>query len=263
MGRQQARPAPLRVFGSEARRFRELAGISQVQLADKIHISGSHVGKIERGETRCDRTIAVGMDGVLDTRGSLPSLWDELVQNAAFPVWFDWPEIEADAVRLLSYECLVIYGLLQTEAYATALLEGDAQAVAARIGRQEILTRAEPAPPRLTVVLTEAVLTNEVGGPEVMREQLDRLLALSSSRITIQILVGPLPASATAGAFALATMPDRSEFGYVETAARGLTLNEPDDMYTLTGIYDEIRAQALPVGQSKDHIRRIMEERWT
>lgn len=263
MSRQQGRPAPLRVFGSEARRYRDLAGLSQAQLAEKIPISSSHIGKIERGETRCDRMLAVRMDEVLDTRGALPALWDELVQSAAFPVWFDWPEVEADAVRLQSYQCTVVYGLLQTEDYAAALLEGDGQAVTARMKRQQILTRTDPAPPRVSLVLTETVLTTEVGGPAVMREQLDHLLELSSSRISIQVLAGQLPPRATAGAFVLATMPDRSEIAYVETAARGFTLNEPDDMHMLSGTCDEVRARALPVDQSKDHIRRIMEERWT
>ncbi len=262
MAKRYARPAPLKVFGSEVRRFRELARLSQQQLGDKIHISGSHIGKIERGETRCDRDLAMGLDEELDTRGSLPSLWDELVLNAVFPAWFDWPEIESKAGRLHSYECLVVYGLLQTEAYAAALLDDDAQAVAARMSRQEILHRQEPPPPRVSVLLTEGVLTNEVGGPEVMREQLEHLLTLASSRVSIQIVPGPLPPAGTVGAFCLAALPDRGEFAYLETAARGITLNEPEDIVTLIDSFDAIRSRALPVDQSKDHIEKIMKERW-
>jgi DNA-binding XRE family transcriptional regulator len=236
--------------------------MSQSNLGDKINISGSHIGKIERGESRCDRTLAVRMDELFSTAGLLASLWDELVQSAAFPPWFDWPEVEAEAVQLQVYQCLILYGLLQTEAYAAALLDGDAEAVAARMTRQKILTRAEPPPPRISVVLTEYVLTNEVGGREVMRDQLKHLLELSSSRLTIQILTGPLPPSGNSGAFVLATMPDRSEIAYVDSGARGFTLNEQGDMHTLAGGYDEIRSRALPVDLSNDHIQRIMEERW-
>jgi transcriptional regulator with XRE-family HTH domain len=158
MAKRHVRPAPLKVFGSEVRRFRELAELSQAQLGDKIPISSSHIGKIERGETRCDRKLAVRMDEILDTRGSLPSLWDELVEKAVFPAWFDWPEIETEAIRLQSYECLVVYGLLQTESYAAALLEDDPQAVSARIGRQEILHRQDPPPPRLPPRAAMAVM---------------------------------------------------------------------------------------------------------
>jgi transcriptional regulator with XRE-family HTH domain len=263
MAKRHVRPAPLKVFGSEVRRYRELAGLSQAQLGDKIPISSSHIGKIERGETRCDRKLAVRMDEILDTRGSLPSLWDELVEKAVFPAWFDWPEVETEAVRLQTYQCLVVYGLLQTESYAAALLEGDSQAVSARMGRQEILHRQDPPPPRLSVLLTEGVLTNEIGGADVMREQLEHLLAAPSSRISIQVLRSPLPPSGTAGAFCLATLPDRSELAYVETAARGLTLNEPDDIQTISDMSDALRSRALPVDLSRDHIQRIMEERWT
>lgn len=263
MTNPHGRPAPLRVFGGEVRRFRELAELSQAQLGEKVPISSSHIGKIERGETRCDRKLSVRMDQILDTRGTLPSLWDKLVRNAVFPAWFDWPQVEAEAGRLLAYECMLVYGLLQTERYASALLYGDAEAVAARLGRQEILRREDPHPPQLTVLLAEGVLTNERGGPDVMREQLEYLLSVDSPRISIQIVPNPVPSAGVAGAFCLATLPDRSELGYVETPARGITLNEPDDIQTLSDRYDALRARALPVDQSKEHIRRVLEERWT
>jgi transcriptional regulator with XRE-family HTH domain len=263
MARRQGRPAPLKVFGSEVRRFRELTGLSQAQLGDKIPISSSHIGKIERGETRCDRKLAVSMDEILDTRGSLPSLWDELVEKAVFPAWFDWPEIEAEAIRLQSYECMVVYGLLQTERYAAALLESDPHAVSARMGRQEILHRQDSPPPALSALLAESTLTNEVGGSDVMREQLEHLLSAPTSRISIQVIRSPLPPAGIAGAFCMATLPDRSELAYVETAARGLTLNEPSDIQTISDRYDTLRSRALPVDLSRDHIQMIMEERWT
>jgi transcriptional regulator with XRE-family HTH domain len=263
MAKRHARPAPLKVFGSEVRRFRELAELSQAQLGDKIPISSSHIGKIERGETRCDRKLTMKMDEILDTRGSLPSLWDELVEKAVFPAWFDWPQIETEALRLQSSECMVVYGLLQTERYAAALLEDDPQAVAARMSRQEILHRQDSPPPLLSVLLTDSVLTNEVGGAAVMREQLELLLAAPTARISIQIVRSPLPPSGIAGAFCLATPPDRSELAYVETAARGHTLNEPSDIQTISDRCDALRARALPVDLSRDHIQRIMEERWS
>jgi ribosome-binding protein aMBF1 (putative translation factor) len=58
------------------RRYREDKGLSQAVLADKVPVSGSYVGAVERGETRCTRAFAVTLDDVLDTRGALPSLWE-------------------------------------------------------------------------------------------------------------------------------------------------------------------------------------------
>lgn len=253
----------LKVFGGETRRFRTVAGLSQDRLAEKVPISGSHIGKIERGETRCDRSIAVRLDEILDTRGTLPSLWDELVKNAAFPVWFDWPPVEEQATLLRSYENQVVYGLLQTEEYAAALLSGDGEAVAARIGRQRILTRETPPPPRLVVLMTEYVLYHEVGDREVMRGQLEHLLDLPSDRVSVHILPGPLHPAGTAGAFAIATLPDRSELAYMETAARGLTIDDVEDIQALSDAYEAIRSRALPVDASRDFIRRVLEERWS
>jgi transcriptional regulator with XRE-family HTH domain len=263
--KRQNRPHPLRAFGREVRRYRELAELSQAQLAEKIPISSSHIGKIERGETRCDRKLAVRMDEILDTRGALPSLWDELVKDAAFPTWFDWPEVEAnpEAISLAAYECTVVYGLLQTEDYASALLRGDEAAVCARMGRQEVLTREDPQPPRINVLLSENVLTNQIGDEKVMREQLDHLLTVASDRIQLQVVRNPMPTTGTDGSFCLATLADRSELAFVETPARGFTLSERDDIQTLSDKLADIRACALPLDQSRDYIRRVMEERWT
>lgn len=129
--------------------------------------------------------------------------------------------------------------------------------------RQAILSRDDPPPPRLSVLLTEGVLRNEVGGPGVMRGQLEHLLSLSRPRISVQVVPGALPPTATGGAFVLATLRERAEMAYVATAARGITMSEPDDIRILSDVYDAIRSRALPVDMSKDFIRRILEERWT
>lgn len=258
----RGRPPILRVFGKEVRRYRLAAGLSQDRLAEKVPMSGSHVGNIERGESRCERHVAERFDEILDTKGALPSLWDELVKDVAFPVWFDWPPVEEEAVLLQTYQPMVVYGLLQTERYATAVLEGDKQAVDARMSRQRILERTDPPPPRLSVILAEPVLYNEVGGREIMREQLERLITLASPRIGVHIAQWPLHPLGFSGAFVIATLPDRSELAYVETPARGITTNDSADLRVLSDSYVAIRSGVLPVQASIDLIRQVMEERW-
>lgn len=158
--------AALQVFGAEVRRYREDKEISQASPADRFPVPGSYIGAVERGETRCTRAFAVSLDDILDARGALPSLWDKLVRNPAFPTWFDWPSVEEGADSLQSYQCLVVQGLLQTPDYALCLLKGDKEAAEARIGRQAVLTRDDPPPPRLTIVLYEGVLHHQVGTRE-------------------------------------------------------------------------------------------------
>lgn len=251
------------LFGEEVRRFRQAKGLSQEGLGAKIPVSGSNIGQIERGDVRCARETAVKLDEILDTRGSLPSLWDKLVKDTAFPVWFDWPEVEAEATHLRTYQVSIMYGLSQIEEYAWVLLKGDPQKVAARMGRQDILFRQEPPAPRLSILLYEGVLHHQIGSAEVMAKQLGRLQELTElPNVSVQV-VPSLPSAGTAGSFTLATLPDRSEVGYADMAGRDLTLHEPDDIRALADSYDEIRDEALPVDMSRARIQKIMEERWT
>lgn len=101
--------------------------------------------------------------------------------------------------------------LLQTPDYAAALLGGDKEAVAARLGRQKVLVRGDPPPPRLSVLLYEGILHNEVGGKDVMREQLAHLLAMSEKpNISVLIVPGPISPAVSRGADHGGTMDDVS-----------------------------------------------------
>ncbi|GAA0355044.1 helix-turn-helix domain-containing protein [Actinoallomurus spadix] len=254
--------SPLALFGAELRLLRERAGLTQDQAGTKANYSGTHIGAVERAEDMPLRNFAERMDDVLDGGGVLLRLWDGLLKRSVHPPWFDWPVHESAAGLLRSFELAVVYGLLQTEAYARTLLHGDEQKVRARLARQEVLRRAEPDPPYLACVLDEAVLWRDVGGPEVMREQLQHLVAVVSERISVQIL----PCGAhrgVAGSFVLATVDDRRDVAYVETAARGITTGEPADLAELTERFESIRSRALPVDQSLDLITRTVKERWS
>ena len=90
---------------------------------------------------------------MLDTGGTLARLWP-LVSQEALPRWFrPFAEIEREATSIRTWEPLIVPGLLQTEAYARALITGwqpgDAaetveQQVSARMERQHLLDRADP-----------------------------------------------------------------------------------------------------------------------
>jgi transcriptional regulator with XRE-family HTH domain len=253
---------PLALFGSELRRYRERAVMSQDQLGAEINYSGSFIGQVERGEKRCERILAVRTDELFGLPDALTNLWDKTIKSNAFPSWFDWPIYEAQATTLCVFQLSVIYGLLQTKAYASDLLHGDEEAVAARLARQDILTRTDPPPPHLFCLLDEFTLLREIGDSKVMAEQLEHLTASASERISIQII----PARkhrGISGSFVIATLADGSEVAYLETAARGMTLGSRDDLRTLKENFGVIRSRALPVEMSMDFIARTAEERWT
>jgi transcriptional regulator with XRE-family HTH domain len=253
---------PLALWGSELRRFRELSGLSQDAAGNKIPVSGSHIGALERGESRTTPQLAAQLDQVVDARGSLIALWEKLILNSAFPTWFDWPKHESEAVQLQTFQSTVVYGLLQTEAYASALLRSDETAVAARMDRQTILAREDPPPPFLSVLMDESVLHRKVGDAKMMHEQLQHLVESVSRRVSIQVVPCEVH-DGLSGSFVLATMRDRSEVAYMDTAVKALTLASNEDLTTINESLVTLRAQALSVRESLDLINRMAEGKWT
>lgn len=258
----------LHAFGRRLRRLRETKGWSQESAGRRANGGGGvtpqYVGMVEAGRTRCTREFAQTMDRELGADGQLVELWDDLVKDAAFPLWFDFHSVEGEAVMLQSYQPLLVHGLLQTPGYAAALLRGDKEAVEARLRRQSVLTRESPPPPVFSLLLDEVALHREVGGPAVMREQLQHLLTMAElPDVTVQIVPGHGEHGGNSGPFTLATLEDRSEVVYADSAIRGLTFSDPEDIATVTRTLLTVRSLALPVGQSLELIRRTAAERWT
>lgn len=256
---------PLDLFGSEVRRYRQMAALSLAQLADQIPYAASTIGDIERGETGCDRVFAEECDRVLDTRDALTHLHDGLFdgRTAVFPEHFaDWPEYETQAESMRSYEPLVIDGLLQTPRYADVLLYGDQHAVQGRMDRQAILTRDEPPPPRLIYILTERVLRSRVGTAEVMNEQLHRLADAVSPRLSVQVIPDGAPHPGNLGAFRIATLPGNTRVAYTASEPHGRILDGLSDLERLHERFADIATYALPTELSAVLIREIAEDAW-
>ncbi|WP_106399164.1 helix-turn-helix domain-containing protein [Actinocorallia populi] len=256
----------LLAFGRQLRRYREAVGLSQESAGRRANggqgVSSQYVGQVESGRTRCTREFAATMDAELKAGGRLLELWDDLVLDSAFPTWFDWPNIEAEAVMIQSYQPLLVHGLLQTPGYASAILRST-DVVEARLNRQKILTRRQPAPPVFSLLLDEVALHRATGDSTVMREQLEHLLTVGElPNVALQIVPSRGEHLGNSGAFNLATLEDRSEVAYVESAIRGLTINDPDELASIARTLIEVRSLALPASHSRDIIRRTMEERW-
>lgn len=256
----QAVSPTLIAFGNQVRFYRERMGLSQDRLGERFPVSGSYIGQIETGKTRCTLEFAQQLDDIGDAQGCLVRLWRDLVQDAAYPTWFDWPGIEREAAMLQAFHLSVIYGLLQTPEYAMALLEDEA-AAEARIGRQSILTREDPAPPTLSVLMDENVLYRQVGSTKVMQGQMEHLIASQSKRLTIQVVPAEVH-DGLSGSFVLATMTDRSEVAYIETALRGMTMAGAGDAAKLSEALVSLRASAYSVRESMELIRKVAEEKW-
>jgi transcriptional regulator with XRE-family HTH domain len=255
----------LLAFGRRFRRFRNAKGWTQESLARRAHnglgVTPQYIGSIENGRSRCTREFVECMDRELEANGELIELYDDLVKDAAFPVWFDWHLVEPEADEIESYSLSVVHGLFQTPAYATALLRDDTAAVEARMRRQEIFTKKNP--PNFSLLLDECVLTRPAGNTEVMREQLEHLATIPLEQATIQIVPASAEHYGNSGSFNIATMEDRTQIAYVESGARGFTMSESADLATLSRTMKELRSLALPMSMSKELILRTVKDRWS
>jgi len=217
---EQAGPAVLRMLvGAHLRRLREERGISREDAGYSIRSSGSKISRMELGRVALkERDVAdlLTLYGVSDDTESGTVL--ALANRASAPGWWrafgdyvpSWLEtyvgLEQGTSVIRSYEIQCIPGLLQTEAYARAVIRLGHRAageqeiedrVRLRMRRQQILTKPDPA--RLWSIIDEGTLRRPVGGREVMRSQIEHLIEWSALRnVTVQVL--PFSVSAHAAA---------------------------------------------------------------
>jgi transcriptional regulator with XRE-family HTH domain len=175
--------------------------------------------------------------------------------------------LEAEAATIRTYEPELVPGLLQTADYARAVIRGGRprdtaqeidRRVEVRLERQEVLTRTNPPPPKVSVVLNEGVLARRVGGPDVMRAQLEHLTReRDRANIVIQILPfssGEHPAMV--GPFTMLTFLDPADPGVVnvENITSALALEQPEELQAYEEVWGAIQARAA----SPDDSRAVM-----
>jgi len=247
-------PAALRIkLGSELRRLRKAKRFSREQAGWEIRSSESKISRMELGRVPFkERDIAdlLTLYGVgaqeretllsLARQASAPGWWQQF--SDVLPAWFlPYLGLEESASLIRTYEAHFVPGLLQTADYARAVIRlGHAGASPTEIDRrtevrrrrQDVLRRAKP--PHFWVVIDEAVIRRPIGGPEVMREQIEALIeATRLPNVRLQII--PLAAGAQVPvgcAFAILRFPERGlpDVVYLEQLTSALYLDKPADV---------------------------------
>jgi transcriptional regulator with XRE-family HTH domain len=178
--------------------------------------------------------------------------------------------LEDEAVREDHFSCVYVPGLLQTRAYSTALQRANEvplepaeieRLVDIRMKRQEVLAR--PKPPRLWAILDESVIRRVVGSPEIMKEQLDRLLEASESpHIRLQVLPFSKGAhSAALGSFVIIGGTEPAlDVVYVDFHTGSLFLEKEEELDRYRLAFEYLRAQALDMEASSTMIHRARKE---
>jgi transcriptional regulator with XRE-family HTH domain len=247
----------------QLRRHREERKMSGSALGAILDLDRSSVSRLESGQVKLLEKHARVLDREWDTR----DLFHVLVlfaKSGHDPEWFKAHfEMEVRASELRIWELAWIPGLFQSEAYTQAVAIGAGlrdidKRVAVRMKRQECLLRDPP--PNLWVMLDEGVITQPVGGPEVMRGQLTRLLELGGQP-NISVRVVPRGAGAHVGrdgSFKIMTVEGK-ESVYVEASIGGRLAADVADVQLYRANFDRISDRALPVDASAELIQQVME----
>ncbi len=274
-----------RRLGAELRRLRESTELTVEQAGTHIHRSGPTISRMETGQFRfIARNVADLLDlyGVTDSdqRQALLALAKETRTPAwwhsygdVVPRWFQvYIGLEAEASTISTFHALLVHGLLQTADYARAVIRAASpdmpladvdRAVELRLARQKIL--ATDPPTTLWMIVDEAVIHRHVGGRQVMKTQLERLIDASEQPgTTIQVV--PFAAGAHAGmisSFTLLGFADTGgapETAYLEAPTGSLYLEKPTEVRRYEHWMNQLRSTALDPAGSRQIIHTAREE---
>jgi len=276
------------LIGNELRRVREARQLRQEDAAEHLGAKITKVSRLELGQTRV--TVAEvkmllefygddpqHIDAMLslarnaNQRGrwqSQPSQWAE-----SFRLYVD---LEEGAEDIRNAQAEIIPGLLQAEQYMRTMHSQalhrlskpsvDAE-VKARLGRQKIFTRDTP--PAMSFVLSESCLRRQVGGPDVMRPQLDHLVEVAQlSNVQLQVL--PFDTKTYPGATSFSFhllevgapgIASPLSIVYVEGLDESRYLDDKGAVRTYGELWRRLTAAALGPAESIEFIRAVAERR--
>ncbi|MET9924148.1 MULTISPECIES: helix-turn-helix transcriptional regulator [unclassified Streptomyces] len=244
----------LRLVGDLIRIHRARAGHTQKTAADVLLISESLMGAFERAERIPSREVLADAERAFGADGALEACCDLVDEEKYPPKFLDWARLERLARIISAYETMLMPGLLQTEAYATALYHSRVPAyseaeiirhVEARLERQTVLTRKSP--PRIGYVIEESVLDRTLGGPEVLKEQLLHVLDCIErfNHLTVQVMPSDQHTHAgLMGPMQLMSTAEGRNLLYVEAQGGGRLISKPEQVSDHLDLFGILRAQA-------------------
>ncbi|MEU6280313.1 helix-turn-helix transcriptional regulator [Streptomyces sp. NPDC047028] len=283
----ERRPAPTVgqvVLGRRLQELREAAGLTREEAAGVLRVAAATVRRMETAEVALKIPYVQVLLTTYGVPGEEADAFVRLAEDANLPGWWqrfhdvlpDWfslyVSLEGAARIIRSYEPHFVPGLLQTEAYARAVMtagtigqtgpETIERHVSLRMERQRLLDGDDP--PRLWVIMDETVLLRPVSErPEVLRDQLDRLLEYAErDRVTLQIAefaAGPHPgtyAPFTLFRFAEAELPDMV---FTEYLTGALYLDSRREVAAHLEVLDHMTARAASAQRTKKLLREFRE----
>ena len=272
------------LVGAQLRRLRTDIGLTREQAGEAIRASEWKIHRLENGQVGFKERDIIDLlrlyqvtdpDEVaafllLTREANSPGWWQHY--GDVLPRWFrTYVDLESAATLIRTYEGQFIPGLLQTDDYMRAVVQGAhldesseelGRRVRLRLARQTLLTREHP--PRLWAVVDEAAMRRPVGGPEVMRGQLEWLIeATKLPNVTLQVLpfeAGAHPAMV--GSFSVLRFPDEElpDVVYLEHLTSALYLNKPEEVDQYLHVMEGICVRAAPPDRTAELLDSILDE---
>lgn len=252
--------------------FRRANGMSQQRLADEVNLSAAQIASVEQGRRPLGLRLARELDQLLRTSQTLEAAVAEVPQAERYPLFAqDYMEEEPLALSLMSYETVVIPGLLQTEEYVRAVIsqvypplspDEMEERVADRLARLKVFDR-KPFPPNMTHVIEESILHRPIGGRATLLRQIQHLRTVAELPfVTIQIMATDCEHHAgLAGPMVLLETPAHEHLAYIEGQRVSVLVDDPDEVSLLQQKYGMLRAQALTPEESKRLLDDLLGDR--
>ncbi|MEU4424724.1 helix-turn-helix transcriptional regulator [Actinoplanes sp. NPDC024001] len=271
-------------LGAHLRALRLAAGLTRDQAGYSIRGSESKISRMELGRVSFkerDVTDLLKLYGVEDPaehqrvltmarEANAPSWWHAYAD--VLDTWFqNYLDLEQAAELIRTYEVQFVPGLLQTDAYARAVIrlghdnatpgEIDRRAKL-RMARQQVLDRSDG--PRLWAVLDEAVLRRPIGGRAVLREQIEALIAACDSP-NVRLQVMPFDSgghAAAGGAFSILRFPHDKvpDVVYIEHLTSGLYLERREEVDHYAAAIGRLFIEADHPSRTPDFLRKLLAE---
>lgn len=248
-------------ISTELRNARRAANLTVAEVTRRTGISRAALTRAENGETVPHQRNLRDLLDLYGVKGAQKALLLDLAAQPEAHGWWqaytdlpgDYPTylaFEAQARAILDYETSYIPGLLQTEAYARAVVGDVHERFAVRMRRQAALTGEDPL--TLHAIVDEAAIRRHVGGPAVMREQL-RSLARLPETVTLRVL--PFAAGehvGMAGSFVVIQFrdPRAPSAVFLESSAGQLFVDGDTDLGRYEAMWDELLSKALSPEES-------------
>ncbi|MEV6795357.1 helix-turn-helix transcriptional regulator [Streptomyces sp. NPDC051320] len=256
-------------YGDWVRQQREAAGLTQQCLADTAVMTRSHISHIEAGRRIPSQEDAKRLDQALNTGNVLLSFLPKGDERAVAEHFEAARQLEQQAVVIREFAPSFVPGLLQTEAYAHAVLRtsfpplSDAErdrAVVTRLDRAGVL--ADTVVPVLWALLDEAVIRRPFGGRRVMAEQLAHIAGLADSgRIRVHVMPFAMGGyMLLQGQLTLMWFEDQPPVAYAEGLFTGKVHDSPSLVQRYQATYDLALSDALPLKESLALLRATAKE---